>query len=55
MRQTTSENADARQDSGRTGPVLEALDRARERWVAAGDPTALRRELLEVLRRLEGQ
>ena len=32
VRQTTSENAEQRQLSGRIGPVLDLLEKARKRW-----------------------
>ena len=54
VRQTTSENVEQRHLSGRTGPVLDLLDGARERWATDGDPAALRRVLLDVLRWIEG-
>jgi hypothetical protein len=54
VRQETSGNARERQLSGRSGPVLTLLDAARERWVTGRDGGALRRALLNILRRLEG-
>ena len=54
LRQETSENAGKRHLSGRSGPVLDLLDRARARWVSEGKPSRLRRDLLEVLRSFEG-
>jgi hypothetical protein len=53
IRQTTSENAERRHLSGRTGPVMGLLDGARECWASEGNASALRRELLEVLLWLE--
>jgi hypothetical protein len=52
-RQEMSDNVELRHDSGRTGPVQDLLERARKRWASAGDPAALRRDLLDVLRCLE--
>jgi hypothetical protein len=53
VRQETSENAEGRQLSGRTGPVLEMLEEAREGWATGRSPSALRRRLLEILQQLE--
>jgi len=53
VRQTTSEDAGKRHLSGRAGPLMDLLNRARERWAREENPSALRRELLEVLRSLE--
>jgi hypothetical protein len=54
LRQVTSENASERHLSGRSGPVLDLLERARACWVTDGKLSKLRRDLLEVLRSLEG-
>jgi hypothetical protein len=53
VRQETSENAGGRHLSGRSDPVLHQLDMARERWMTKRSLSALRRDLLDVLRRLE--
>ena len=58
VRQETSGNVKRRQLSGRAGPSLREeiaglLGGANERWAADVSVPGLRRELLEILRRLE--
>ena len=54
LRQETSENAGERHLSGRSGPVLDLLEEARDRWAKGRSTSALRKRLLEILRQLEG-
>jgi hypothetical protein len=53
VRQEASEDARERHLSGRSGPVLEMLEEARHEWATGRGRRALRRRLLDVLRRLE--
>jgi len=54
VHQETSENAGERHLSGRSGPVLDLLEEARDRWAKGRSTSALRKRLFEILRQLAG-